>query len=82
MCLCCMHFRAPHAALKQKNSPNMLPIISSFQGLLKFMQRHLLAICLKQLNAFSICYRRASFVPFFYFQQISGDICFPSLCGV
>ncbi len=34
MALGCMHFRAPHAELKQKayhNSPNMQPIMISFQ---------------------------------------------------
>ncbi len=43
MCLGSMHFRSPHAALRQKNdhnSPNVLPIIGFFQDLLKFMKRH------------------------------------------
>ncbi len=40
MCLVFMSFRAPSAALKQKNfhySPNMQPIITLFQVLFKFM---------------------------------------------
>ncbi len=43
MCLGFMSFRA----LKQKNyhnSPNMQPIITHFQGLFKFMKRHILVI--------------------------------------
>ncbi len=50
MCLGFMSFRAPSAALKQKNyhnSQNMLPIITKFQVLFKFMKRHLLTIVLK-----------------------------------
>ncbi len=50
MCLCLMSFRAPPAALKQKNyhnSPNMLPIITLFQVLLQIMKRHLLTIVIK-----------------------------------
>ncbi len=44
MCLGCMHFRAPNAALKQKiyhNSLHMQPIINYFQGLFKFMRSQL-----------------------------------------
>ncbi len=50
MCLVFMIFRAPSAALKQKNyhnSPNMQPIISLFQVLFKFLKRHLLTIVSK-----------------------------------
>ncbi len=50
MCLGLMRFRAPSSALKQKNyhnSPNMLPIITKFQVLFKFMKRHLLTIVSK-----------------------------------
>ncbi len=57
-----MHFRAPHPALKQKNdhnSPYMPPIISFFQGLFKFMKRHLLNIFSNYLNVFWLFYRHA-----------------------
>ncbi len=50
MCLGFMSFRAPSAALKQKNyhnSPSMQPIITLFQVLLKFMKRHLLILVSK-----------------------------------
>ncbi len=50
MCLDFMSFRAPSAALKQKNyhnSPNMQPIIPLFQLLFKFIKRHLLTIVSK-----------------------------------
>ncbi len=50
MCLGFMSFRALSAALKQKNYhniPNMLPIITKFQVLFKFMKRHLLTIVSK-----------------------------------
>ncbi len=50
MCLGFVSFRAPPAALKHlnyNNSPNMQPIITFFQGLLKFMKRHLLVIISK-----------------------------------
>ncbi len=47
----------------------MQPIISYFQGLFKFMKRHLLAIFSIQLNVFSLCYRHASFFPFFIFMN-------------
>ncbi len=65
MCLGFMSFRAPSAALKQKNyhnSQNMLPIIIKFQVLFKFMERHLLTIVLKYLGC-----RHASFFAFFIF---------------
>ncbi len=42
-----MSFRAPSAALKQKNyhnSPDMQPIITQLQVLFKFMKRHLLTV--------------------------------------
>ncbi len=29
-----------------------------------------------------LCYRHASFFPFFYYLEISSDICFPSLCEI
>ncbi len=48
-----MHFRAPHAALKQinfHNYPNMQPIISYFQDLFKSIKRHLLAIFFKAIG--------------------------------
>ncbi len=41
MCLSCMHFRAPPAALKQKNdhnSRNVQPIKVCLRGLFKFMK--------------------------------------------
>ncbi len=47
MCLGFLSFRAPPAALKQKNyhnSSHMQPIITLFHGLLKVMKRHVLAI--------------------------------------
>ncbi len=47
MCLGFMSFRAPSAALKQKNyhnSPNMQTIKTYFQGLFKSMKRHILVI--------------------------------------
>ncbi len=47
MCFGFMSFRAPSAALKQKNyhnSPNMQPIITLFQALFMFTKRHLLTI--------------------------------------
>ncbi len=50
ICLGFMSFRARSAALKQKknhNSPNMQPIITDFQVLLKFMKRHLSTIVSK-----------------------------------
>ncbi len=50
MCLGLMSFRAPSAALKQKNyhnSPYMQPIITLFQVLFKFRKRHLLTIVSK-----------------------------------
>ncbi len=47
MCVGCMHFRAPHSALKpEKNYQNSLNILSNiiyFQGPFKFIKRHLLA---------------------------------------
>ncbi len=82
MCLCLMSFRAPSAALKQKNyhnSPNMRPIITLFQVLLKFIKRHLLTIVSHQLNAFYLCYTHASFFAFFLillnFQRHLHSIC-------
>ncbi len=45
MCLGFMSLRAPPAVLKQKNyrnSPNMQPIITYFQGWFKFTKRHIL----------------------------------------
>ncbi len=71
----CMLFRAPHAALKQKNYhnfQNIQPIIVYFLGLLKFIKRHLLTTFSKQLNMFCPCYRHASLFLFFfciYFKQ-------------
>ncbi len=50
MCLGFMSFRAPPAALKQKNyhnSPNMQPIVTFFRVLFKFMKRHLLTVASK-----------------------------------
>ncbi len=67
MCLFFTSFRAPPVALKQKskhNFKNMLPIVTSFQGLFKFMKRHILVIFSKQLNVFSRCYQHASFFLF------------------
>ncbi len=55
MCIGCMHFREPHAEVKQKNyhnSPNVQPIISYFLGRLQFMKSHLLGTLLKQLYLF------------------------------
>ncbi len=49
------------------NSPNMLPIITNVQGLFKFMKRHLLVIFSKKLDVFCLCYKHASFFPFFLF---------------
>ncbi len=72
MCLGFMSFRAPSAALKQKNyhnSPNMLPIITKFQVLFKFVKRHLLIIVSKLLNVLYLCYRHASFFAFFIFNK-------------
>ncbi len=68
MCLGCVHFRAPHAARKQKNnhnSPNMPPIISFFEAIFKLMKRQRSTIFSTQLNVFCLCYRYASFSPFF-----------------
>ncbi len=68
MCLGFMSFRAPSAALKQKNyhnSPYMQPIITLFQVQFKFIECHFLTIVSKQLNAFYLCYRHASFFAFF-----------------
>ncbi len=68
MCLGFRSFRAPSAALKQKNyhnSPNMQPIVTLFQVLLKFIKSHILTIGSKSLNAFYVCYRHASFFAFF-----------------
>ncbi len=50
MCLGFMSFRAPPAALEQKNehnSTNMQPIITYFQGQFNFMDHHILVICSK-----------------------------------
>ncbi len=50
MCLGLMSFRVTPAAPKQTNyhnSPNMQPIITLLQVLVKFMKRHLLTIVLK-----------------------------------
>ncbi len=74
-----MSFRAPPAALKQKNYhnfPNMQPIISYFRGLIKFMKRHLLTIVSKKLNVFSLCYRHASFFPFFIVTKFPATYAF------
>ncbi len=80
MWLGCMDFRTPHTALKQKknyhNSPNMQPIIGYFQGLPQFIKRHLLAIVSKQLNVFCLCYRHASFFPFFMFSKFPAASAF------
>ncbi len=59
MSLGCMHFRAPHAAIKQKNyhnSPNIQPITS----LHKLTKRHLLASFSIQLRVFCLSFRHAS----------------------
>ncbi len=51
-----MYFRAPDAALKEincYNSRNRQQIITFFQGVFKFMKRHLLDIYSKQLNMFA-----------------------------
>ncbi len=72
MCIGFMNFRAPSAALKQKNyhnSPHMQPIITLFQALLKIMKRHLLTMVSKKLNVFYLCYRHASFFAFFSFNK-------------
>ncbi len=57
MCLGLIRFRAPSSALKQKNyhnSPNMLPMITLFEVLFKFMKRHLLTIVSKSCFIFFI----------------------------
>ncbi len=77
MCLGYMHFRAPHAALKQENdynSLNMHPIITYFQDLFKFMKRHVLDIFLKQLNVFCLCNRHSSFPPFLIFTRLTWKV--------
>ncbi len=79
MCLDIMSFRAPSAALKQKNSHNssdMQAIITKFQVRFKFMKRHLLTIVSKQLNVFYLCYRHASFFAFFIFTKIPETYAF------
>ncbi len=78
MCLGFMSFRAPPAALKQKNyhkSPNMSPIITQFQVLFKFIKRHLLTIVSKELNVFFLCYIHSSFFVYFIFNK------FPATCA-
>ncbi len=50
-----MSFRAPPAVVKQNNYHNfnnMQPIITFFQGLFKFMKRHIVVIFSNQLNVF------------------------------
>ncbi len=47
MCLGFMSFRAPPAALKQKNKhnfTNMQPIMTYFQGRIKVIKRHIVVI--------------------------------------
>ncbi len=73
MFLGCMHCQAPHAALKQKNyhtSPNIQPITTYFQGLLKFIKSHLLATFSKQLDLFCLCYIHASLFHFLIFGKL------------
>ncbi len=82
MCLVFMSFRAPSSALKHKNyhnSPNMLPIITLFQVLFKFMKRNLLTIVSKELNLFCLGYRHASFFAFFLF-LINFQLHMHSIC--
>ncbi len=79
MCLVFMSYRAPPAALKQKNchnTPNMQLIITYFQVLFKFVKRHILVKFLKLLNVFRPCYRHASFFPFFIFNKFSTTYAF------
>ncbi len=59
--------KPPKRPFNFHNSPNMQLLIIYFQGLLKFIKRHLLGIFSKQLNEFCLCYRHASFFPFFSF---------------
>ncbi len=60
-----MSFRAPPAVVEQinyHNFQNMQPIVTFFQGLFKFMKRHILVYFSKELNVFCFC-----FLVFFYF---------------
>ncbi len=65
MCLGFMSFRAPPAALKEKNyhnPTNMQLIIILFQVLFKFMKRHLVIIVSKLLNVFCLRFSRIFFL--------------------
>ncbi len=59
------------------NSQNIPPVITTFQGLFKYMKRHVLTIFSKQLNVFCLCYRHASFFPFFIFSKVPATYAFP-----
>ncbi len=79
MCLGFISFCAPPTALKRKNYHNirnMQPIVNLFQGLFKFMNRHLLVIFSTQFNVFCLCYRHASFFPFFNFNKFPSAFAF------
>ncbi len=79
MCLVFMSFRAPSSALKQKNyhtSPNMQPVMTQLQVLVKFIKRHFLTIVSKQLNVFYLCYRHASFFAFLIFDKFPATYAF------
>ncbi len=79
MCLGFMSFRAPLAALKQKNRhncPNMQQIETQFQKLLKFMKRHLLHIVSKYFSILCLCCRYAAFFAFFIFIKFSASYAF------
>ncbi len=84
MCLVFMSFSAPSSALKQKNyhnSPNMLPIITEFQVLFKFVKRLLLTIVSKLLNVFYLFYRHASFFAFIISKKNSVTYAFHMCVG-
>ncbi len=70
MCLSCIPFRAPHAALKHKNGHNSQSIISYFHGIVTLLKRHPLATLSKQLNVFRLCYRPDFLFLFFLFLVI------------